>query len=76
MQVDKIQSNRFITPKTTGYASAVCMGTAIVSGISKNRTIRKTHKPSAYIGAILTVLHIGLIEYYHSKFKKQVNKQQ
>lgn len=62
--------NSIITPKTTGYVATASLGLATVSGISKNKTFRKTHKPLAYITAVLTALHIGLIEYYHYKFKK------
>lgn len=67
----KVQSvcDKFITPKTTGYAAASCIGMSVLSGISKNRIIRKTHKPLAYMSAILTIFHIGLIEYYHHKYK-------
>ena len=61
--------NGIITPKTTGYAATVSLGLATVSGISKNKTFRKAHKPLAYVTAALTVLHLGLIEYYHHKFK-------
>ena len=73
MKVDKIQ--QYITPKSTGYASTVGLCLTVMSGISKNKTIRKTHKPFAWITAGLTALHIGLIEYYNYKFKhKGVNK--
>ena len=69
MQVDTIQS-QIITPKTTGYASVACLGNAVLSGISKNKAYRKTHKSSAYIGALITAVHIAQIEYHHYKFKK------
>ena len=69
MQIDKIQS-QIITPKTTGYASVVCLGNAVLSGISKNKAYQKTHKSSAYIGAAITAVHIAQIEYHHYKFKK------
>lgn len=62
--------NSIITPKTTGYAATVSLGLATASGISKNKTFRKAHKPLAYVTAALTLLHIGLIEYYHYKFRK------
>lgn len=68
MKVGNVQST-IITPKTTGYASAVSLGLAVYSGVSKNKTIRKTHKPLAWITAGLTILHIGLTEYYHYKYK-------
>lgn len=69
MKVEKITSNSVITPKSTGYAATAILTTSILSGVSKNRTFRKQHKTLAYLSAALTVLHVGLIEYYHSKFK-------
>lgn len=62
--------NSIITPKTTGYAATTALGLAVWSGVSKNKTFRKQHKPLAYLTAILTAIHIGLIEYYHHKYKK------
>ena len=71
----KIQSvNKIITPKSTGYAATVGLGLSVWSGISKNKTLRKKHKPLAYITAGLTAIHIGLIEFYHHKYKKNVTK--
>ena len=69
MKVEKIQST-YITPKTTGYSATAVLGLAVWSGISKSKSFRKMHKPLAWITAGLTALHIGLIEYYHYKYKK------
>ena len=70
MQVNRIQS--FITPKTTGYAAAASLVVAVASGAIKNKNIKKVHKPFAWITAALTILHIGLIEYY--SHKSRINK--
>ena len=70
MKVSPISKNSIITPKTTGYSATVGLGLSIASGISKNKSFRKAHKPIAYISGALTLLHIGLIEYYHHKYKK------
>ncbi len=70
MKVDSVKKNSIITPKTTGYAATVGLGASVWSGISRNKTFRKQHKPLAYITAFLTAAHIGLIEYYHHKYKK------
>lgn len=67
MKVDSVKQN-YITPKTTGYAATTALGLSVVS--AKIKPMRKTHKPFAYIAALLTAAHIGLIEYYHHKFKK------
>lgn len=61
--------NNVSTPKTTGYAATVSLGLATASGISKNKCFRKVHKPFAYVTAALTFLHLGVVEYYHHKFK-------
>lgn len=71
MQVEKVQS--IITPKTTGYAAATGIALTIASNFSKNTTIKKTHKPLGWISAGLTLVHIGLIEYYNHKFSSHKN---
>lgn len=68
MKVNGIQSQIF-TPKITGYAAAVGMGVTLLSAVSKNKTFKKSHKSVSWLTALLTVLHIGLIEYYHYKYK-------
>jgi hypothetical protein len=68
MKTEKIYS--FITPKSTGYMSAAGVGLAIASGVSKNKSFRKYHKPLALFSGVCTLLHIGLIEYYNHKYAK------
>ena len=63
--------NQIITPKSTGYSATLALGMATLSGISKNRSFRKVHKPLAYISVALTAIHIALIEYYHHFYKKE-----
>lgn len=70
MNVAPVKSNSYITPKTTGYAATAGLALSVWSGVSKNKSFRKKHKPIAYITALLTAVHIGLIEYYHYKYKK------
>ena len=70
MKVSPIQQNKYITPKTTGYAATTGIAWSIYSGISKNKSVRKTHKPVAYLSAVLTAIHIALIEYNHYKYKQ------
>ena len=67
MKIDKLQS--YITPKTTGYSAVTAMGITALSGISKNKSIKKLHKPFAVVSIGFTALHVGLIEYYHYKYK-------
>lgn len=68
MKVSSVSS--VITPKTTGYASAVGMGLTLMSGMSQNKIFKKAHKPLAIFSAIAAIIHIGLIEYYNYKFKR------
>ena len=67
MKVLGVDTNRIFTVKTTGYAATGSLVMATVSGVTKNRTLRKTHKFFSYLTAFLTVLHIGLAEYYKKK---------
>ena len=69
MKVLNITNNKYITPKTTGYAAAVGIGLSLFSGALNNKNIRKFHKPLAYASVALTAIHIGLIEYNHYKWK-------
>lgn len=69
MKVNSVLQN-YITPKNTGIAATTALGISVMSGISRNRPVKKLHKPSAYLAAIFTVLHIGILEYYHHKYKK------
>ncbi len=70
MKVNSVNKNSIFTPKTTGYAATAGLTAAVLSGVSRNKTFRKAHKPLACLTAILTAVHIGLIEYYHHKYKK------
>ena len=67
-RIQKIDNNSrpFLTPKNTGYAAA---GAMLLTCIRK-KPLAKYHKPLGWITAGLTALHIGLIEYYHHKYKK------
>lgn len=64
MKVDSV-----ITPKTTGYAAAAAMGLCMYSAVTKNKALKKAHKPLAWTTAIAAVLHTGLIEYYNYKYR-------
>ena len=67
MKVNSV--SQYVTPKTTGYAAAASTGLAVLSGVTKNKSIKKTHSCFAFSSALLTILHIGLIEYYHYKYR-------
>ena len=73
MEVSPIKQNSYkiITSKTTGYAATTSMALAIYSGVTKNKTLKKQHKFWGYLSVLLTAVHIGLIEYYHAKYKSK-----
>ena len=59
-----------LTPKNTGYAAAGAIGFATIRSFSNNKNVRKSHKWIGYLAGILTLLHIGVVEYLHYKYKK------
>ena len=61
----------FLTPKNTGYAALGAMALTTLRAITKNKEVKKSHKTLGWITVALTALHVGLIEYYHIKFKKK-----
>ena len=71
MQVTKVQ--QIITPKSTGYTAAACTGLAILSGACHNKSFKKLHKPLAWSSALITLMHIVIIEYYYHKYSNKSN---
>jgi hypothetical protein len=53
--------------KLTGYS---CLGLGVGSIVAGKTNYIKLHKYLAYTSGIFALLHTGLIEYYHHKFKK------
>ncbi len=70
MKVLGVDGNKIFSVKTSGYAATGSLVLATYTGVTKNRTLRKTHKSFAYLTAFLTMLHIGLVEYYKKKWSK------
>lgn len=72
MKVSSINtSQKWITPKSTGYIATASLGLATYSGVTKNKQLRKLHKPLAYLSVILTAIHIAITEYQYYLYKKQ-----
>lgn len=72
-KVNSTENNRpkhFLTPKNTGYTAAGAMLLTGVRAFSRKKSVVKSHKLLGYIASALTAVHIGLIEYYHHKYKK------
>jgi len=57
---------RYNTVKITGYAAT---GLAVASGVAGLSKKIKMHKWLAYLSAVFTALHIGVIEYGHKNRK-------
>ena len=70
MKTDRIQS-AILSPQKTGYAALACTGLTVMSGFSKNKIIKKTHKPFSALTVLFTALHVGVLEYYNYKFKSK-----
>ena len=71
--VQPINQNRpksFLNPKNTGYAAGAAMLAVSVRAFNKSKPVIKSHKILGYIAASLTLLHIGVVEYLHHKYKK------
>ena len=63
------QKKPILTPRNTGYAAAAALILASGRAITTNKSVKRTHKMLGWLALGLTVLHIGLIEFYHLKFK-------
>lgn len=73
-KVQKINNNNYkkpiLNPKNTGYACAGALLIATTRAFSKSKTVVKFHKFWGYLATALTLLHIGVVEYLHYKYKK------
>ena len=69
-KINSTQNKPFLTPKNTGYAAAGALLLTTARAFNISKPIKKSHKFLGYITALLTLLHIGLVEYLHFKYKK------
>ena len=69
-KINQTQKRPIINSKTTGYAAAAAMVIATARGFTSQKPVVKTHKVWGFITAGLTLLHIGVVEYLHYKYKK------
>ena len=60
----------FLNPKNTGYLAAGSMLITTARYVSSSKSIKKSHKFWGLLTSILTLLHIGLVEYLNHKYKK------
>ena len=70
--INKIEntSKPILNPKNTGYAAAGAMLVTTARAFTNQKSITKSHKTWGFITAGLTLLHIGVVEYLHHKYKK------
>lgn len=64
------QSRPFLTPQNTGYLAVSAMLVTTARVFTKTKPIAKTHKIWGLVTAGLTLLHIGVVEYLHHKYKR------
>ena len=72
-KIQKVENNykkSILTPRNTGYAAAGALLITTARAFTSAKPITKSHKLLGFISATLTLLHIGLIEYLHHKYKK------
>ena len=73
--VQKVDNNintkrPLLTPKTTGYLATGALLLTTARAFSNTKTVKKSHKILGYLTLGLTLLHVGLVEYLHYKYKK------
>ena len=69
-KVDQVYKKPFLNPKNTGYAAAGAMIVTTARAFMSSKSVKKSHKTWGFITAALTLLHIGVVEYLHHKYKK------
>ena len=68
--IDSNSKKPMLTPKNTGYAAAGAMIITTARAFTTKKPIARTHKFWGAVTAGLTLLHIGVVEYLHHKYKK------
>ena len=68
--INNTKPNTFLTPKNTGYAAAAAMLLLTARAFTSSKPVVKTHKILGVVTGVLTLLHIGVVEYLHHKYKK------
>ena len=69
-KINQTNNKPFLTPKNTGYVAAGAMLITSVRAFTAKKPIVKSHKIMGIITAALTLLHVGVVEYLHLKYKK------
>ena len=69
-KINQAPKQQILNPKNTGYAAVGAMLVTTVRAFTNQKSITKSHKTWGFITAGLTLLHIGVVEYLHYKYKK------
>ena len=69
-KINKTENKPILTPKNTGYAAAGALILTTARTFTNKKAIAKSHQFFGGITAVLTLLHIGVVEYLHHKYKK------
>ena len=69
-KVNQTNNKPFLTPKNTGYAAAGAMLITTARAFTAKKPIAKSHKIMGITTVVLTLLHIGFVEYLRFKHKK------
>ncbi len=68
--VDNTQRKPFLTPVKTGIAATAGIALTTARAFTNSKVLNKSHKVVGIITAVLTLLHIGTVMFYHHKYKK------
>ena len=69
-KINQSYKRPLLTPKNTGYLAAGALVITTARAFTNKKAVTKSHKLWGYITAGLTLLHIGVVEYLHHKYKK------
>ena len=69
-KINQPYKKTILTPKNTGYLAAGALLVTTARAFTSAKPIKKTHKFLGLSTVALTLLHIGLVEYLHHKYKK------
>jgi hypothetical protein len=70
-KINSISNKPFLRTDNTGYAALAGIGLTIASAAAKNKSVKKLHKPLAFISAGAALLHLGIILHNRHEWKKK-----
>lgn len=67
-------NTKILNTRTTGYVALAGMCLTTASAMIKSPKVRKSHKPLAFVTAVLTLIHLGIAEYHRMQWKNMKMK--